>query len=286
MFAAIRSKCLILFLLAQTGLFLSSTTSNADDTIRIGGTGCALGSMRILASAFMKRHPHTRVVLLPSAGTSGAIKAVAKGSLDIGLLGRPLTTDEQRLALIVREYATTPFIAVIDKRYTLSNITTDDIVALYSGARREWPNGDRVRLVLRPSSDADTALIANISSDMSAAMDAAHRREGMLTALTDQDNVERLQITPGSFGFATLTQVQVEKARLNVLSFNGAAPSVDALARGSYPLAKKLYLAIAPHSSPSVISFVDFVKSPEGGAILKRTGNLPASGAGEKQAAP
>lgn len=69
--------------------------------------GCALGTTKLLAAAFEKSHPGVRISVLPSLGTSGSIKAVNQGAIDIGIGGRPMKEDERRLGLHILEYLTT-----------------------------------------------------------------------------------------------------------------------------------------------------------------------------------
>ena len=73
------------------------------DTIRLGGTGGALGGMKLLAEEFKKSHPGDTVIILPSMGSSGGINAVLSGALDIGLGNRALTGAEQGRGLVVRD---------------------------------------------------------------------------------------------------------------------------------------------------------------------------------------
>jgi hypothetical protein len=58
-------------LLAATAL-VAQADAQAAETLRIGGTGSALGGMQRLADAFMADNPDVRVVVLPSLGSAAA----------------------------------------------------------------------------------------------------------------------------------------------------------------------------------------------------------------------
>jgi ABC-type phosphate transport system substrate-binding protein len=84
-----------------------SVAAAAEPALRIGGTGSALGAARLLLDALTERNPQITGLVLPSVGTSGAIKAVAAGALDIGLTARPLKAAERDLGLIARPFGKT-----------------------------------------------------------------------------------------------------------------------------------------------------------------------------------
>ncbi len=65
-------------------------------TLKIGGTGAALGTMRILADQFVRKRPDISVVIPDSLGSGGGIKAVLAGALDIALSSRQLKPKEQK----------------------------------------------------------------------------------------------------------------------------------------------------------------------------------------------
>jgi phosphate transport system substrate-binding protein len=231
--------------------------------------------MKVLAGAFEKSHPPIKVVVMPSLGSGGAIRAVSKGSLAVGLISRALTDEERHMSLSMTEYAKTPFVPVVQSNINITDVSTAELEKMYRGETQTWPNGERIRLVVRPQADADTTLMRKISPGMDRAIDIAWSRDGMLRATTDQDNTDMLEKTPGAFGFSTLTQMLTEKSRLKMLSLNGIRPSLSALAQGSYPLAKTLAMITVKDPSPPVRKFRDFVLSPEGRAILDKTGNIP-----------
>lgn len=247
----------------------------ATETLQISGTGTAIGTMKMLASAFEKTVPGVKVQVLPSVGSSGGIKAVAQGAIDIGLISRALKEEESKLGLSVTEYAKTPFVLVVRENISVAGLSSGEVAKIYRGEMQTWPNGERVRLILRPATESDSLLAKSISPEMSWAVDAALSREGMLIALTDQDSIQMLEKTPGAIGFSTLTQVVAEKRRLKILSLDGELPVVRSHIKGSYPYFKTLSLVTKSEPSQTVRLFIDFVLSERGRHILEVSGNLP-----------
>jgi len=265
---------MVLFLVAVAGVLLNTSAVDAE-VLRIGGTGSGLGTVRILASAFEKKHPHLEVQVLPSIGSSGAINAIAQGALDIGLVSRPLKREELLFGLMVTNIYKTPFVLATERRTPAANLSHEDLARIYKGETKLWPNGERIRIVLRPAADADNVIARGISSKMSDAIDKALLREGMVVASTDQECIELIEMTPGAIGFSTLAQIMAEGRTAKILSYNGVFPSRRSLMNGTYPLSLELAFVTKPDRSFAVRSFIDFVHSPKGMEILETLGSIP-----------
>lgn len=268
---------LLFFILICSSIIFSPQVSAAE-TLKIGGTGTALGSMKLLAAAFEKAHPDITVTVLPSLGSTGGISAVAKGALDIGVISRTFKDEELSLGLQKIEYARTPLVPVTSAGMSISGLSSGEVEKIFRGEMQEWPDGTRIRLVLRPASESDTLSIKNISPEMNEAVDAALKRQGMLIALTDQDSADMIEKIPGSFGFSTLTQIISEKRRMKVLAYNGVLPGIRSLSDGSYPFFKALHLVVRKGPPALVRKFIDFVRSDEGRKILEESGNVVVFG--------
>jgi len=263
----------ILALLHVAALLLPRASS-AEEVLRVSGTGTALGTMKRLAEPFRKANPGLRIETLPSVGSSGAFRAVALGALDVGLSARPLKPEEVKMGLVALPYARTPFIFAAGTRPAVKDLDTADALRIYRGELTRWPNGERLRLVLRPRADADTQILMALSPEMAAAVELALARPGMLMAPTNQACQEMLVRTPGAIGLSSLTQVMTEELAVTPLSWNGVAPTLANLASGAYPLSKTLFLVLRAPASPAARRLVAFLGSPEGRRVLEQSGNL------------
>lgn len=256
---------------------LTGTPAMADQTLNIGGTGTALGGMKLLAETYMQSHPDIDVVVLPSLGSSGGVKALLADRIDFALTSRDLKDAERAEGVMAVEYARTPVVFSTHLETTADNITLAELPQIYNGENATWPDGSDLRLIMRPPSESDMKLLASLSPQMQVSVEAALGRNDLLVAVNDQDNATALEKVRGSLGLSTLAQITTENRRLKVLTLDGQQGSVESLRDGDYGHAKILYLVTKPIQSGLVSDFITFMSSEEGAAILGASGHLVPS---------
>jgi len=265
------SACLLVANTARAG--------EADATavvVRIGGTGSSLGTMQHLVDAFRKTHPQADFVIVPSLGSGGGIKALRAGVIDVALISRPLKETERGPDIMAVEYARTPLVFATAMPATVVALTMPDLVSIYVGERKTWPNGRPLRLVLRPESESDTDIIKSVSPEMSQAVMGALARPGMIMALTDKASADSLETIPGAFGTTTLAQIISENRGLQPLVIDGVTPSLTTLVEGKYRYYKTFFTVTGPKTSPLAQEFTVFVRSATGREILQSNGHWVA----------
>ena len=243
------------------------------EEIKIGGTGAALATMGLLADAYSRKHPEIKIRVLPSLGSGGGIKAVMTGAIQIAVSSRPLNEAELKAGAFAREYGRTPFVFATATTNKTAGLTTPELVSIFAGKTERWPDGKRIRLVLRPVGDSDSELIKNISPEMREAKSAAEQRQGMTFAVTDQDAADNIEKIAGAFGASTLAQIVSEKRPIKPLKLNNIEPSVKTLADGSYPLFKQFFIVTTRATQPEAQEFAAFIESAPGREILRKTGH-------------
>jgi phosphate transport system substrate-binding protein len=245
------------------------------DTVTVGGTGSAMGTMQRLAEAFQAVEPQFSMAMAANLGSNGGLKALAAGAIDLAVISRLLKPDERSWGLVAIEYGKTPFVFVTSKP-GVTEITLQEAAEIYSGHKTTWLDGSPIRLVLRPAADSDTALLKSMAPHMHQAVTVALQREGMVMAITDQDSVNTIEKLPGAFGTSTLALLLSERRALVPLAVNGVAPSVATLADHTYPYLKSMYVVTKPDDAPTVQRFLAFLHSAAGREILHQTGHWVA----------
>ncbi len=250
--------------------------AGAGETIRINGSGAPLEMMRPLIEAYGKTKRGVSFEITKPLGSSGAIKALLAGAIDIAVVSLPLQPEDVAQGGISRPFGRTPLAVVTHRDIRLKNLSTRELEDIYAGRTKNWPDGEIVRVILRPREDTETKILKSISPGMAAAVAAAHQRQGMRIALTDPESNEAVSGTPGGIGTAALAGVLASRLPLNVVTLNGVRPSRKTLADGTYPLAKEILFATTGKLPVAASQFLEFVYSKRGHALAGKYGVLVA----------
>jgi phosphate transport system substrate-binding protein len=193
--------------------------SGAADVVRIGGTGAGATIMQMIGKDYERTHPGRSVLIAQGLGSTGGIQAVVKGALDIGVTSRPPRKKEDVPDIVSTEFASTPVVLAVGRSSGVTGLTMDEVARIYRGEMTRWPNGEQIRVVLRPRTYNESAIVHSLSPELSSAIDFAFQRPGMIMAMSEQENIDILLHTPGAVGFTSLVQVRA------VIERAGAVPA-------------------------------------------------------------
>jgi phosphate transport system substrate-binding protein len=245
----------------------------AAESLKFGGTGSAIGMLHQVGAEFTAAS-EVKIDVIPSLGSGGAIRALADDNLDVAVSARPLKPEESAKGLNQ--------VAVLRTAYVLATSHPDpkgfragDFPKIFSADKPTWPDGTPLRIILRPRSETDTALLGELFPGMDKAIEGARLRAEVPVAATDQDNVELAQRTPGALIGTTLTQLKTENRTLHVVPLDGVEPTLANFESGAYPFTKKLYFIVRANSGPEIQRFVEFLGSAQGVKALRATDTLP-----------
>lgn len=262
-------------MLAVFALLSSGWAATASaEVIRIGGTGFALGTMQDLGEAFERKHPGHSVKIAPSLGTSGGLKALQSGALELAVTARDLKPEEKAANLSATRYGTTALAFVSRAKVAVMPLTAEKIADVYSGRQANWPGGQPIRLVLRPQQESETHVVKKISPAVEAAVDAAHGKSGMVIAITDADAADQIERTAHAFGTSALSLVLSEDRKLTIHSVDGVMPSLRTVKDGSYPHTRTAYIVAPASPSAGASQFLQFIRTSQGLDILRKNGHV------------
>ncbi len=270
-----RFQVFMLAILILVGFLTGAAWARAEETLSIMGTGSSIGTMKLMAKAFQMQHPLANIEVLPSIGSTGAIKAVREGKIDIGLSSRPLKPEERSAEIVEVPYGRTAFIFGVQDSNPVKGFTLGEIEEIYAGKLRTWPDGTPIRIILRPLSDAFSAYLAGINPGMKSASEKAHSISGLFVGSTDQEASAQIEKTPGSFGTTSSSLIKAEKLRIKALFVDGVAPTPVNVSTGKYPFVMTLSLVYKKDKYGGLIKdFMRFIFSREGQKLLAANGHV------------
>ncbi len=259
----------------------SAAAAPSEKKLIIAGSGAGIVAMRRVAEGFQKKHPNVSIDLLPSIGSTGGIRAVKQGRIDIGLSSRPLMPEERTPGMIEEPYGRTLFIFAVQEANPTQGVTLTEIEDLYAAKRKIWPDGTSVRLILRPLRDSSSLYLASINPRLKSASEKAHAIPGVFVGMTDQEAAEQIEKTPGSFGTTSACLMAAEKRKIKALRVDGAVPALSNIAdgvdvsAGKYPYTMTMSLVYKGDTDKGDLKeFVRFVFSKDGRKILSECGHV------------
>lgn len=264
------SKKVVLCLLA-----LMTPLPASAETVTVGGTGAGLSTIRVLSAAITDMWPDLAIDVLPSLGSTGGVRALQDGHVDLAITSRSLTDAERASGLQEIHLADTPIAFISSHRGDL-DVSIDDIVTIFAATCSEWPDSTPVRIILRPESESLYRHLRSRIPGLADVIASALRRPEVPVAATDQENVGLARLIDGSFTAAALAQVVTEAPDLTLVRLDGIQPSPETITDGSYPLAMPFFLVTPAEMSDRVRRVVEFARSPEGASILAELGQVPA----------
>lgn len=262
---------------AVAGLTASALSSGETlaGTVRVGGTGIGLAAMQAIGDSLSAGQPDIHIEVLPSLGTSGGLKALKEGAIQVAIAARRLSAEEKGQGLVEAGCAQSALVFA-SSHSAPPGITTADLPRLYAEARPTWPDGSPIKVILRSRAGSEVPFLSAAIPGLGAAFEAAYKRPGTPVGATDQENADLAQKIAGSFAIITLMQIRAERLNLRPLSLNGIAPSAETIADRSYPLPIPVCIALANAPSADAAKLAEHFKSPAGQALLRAYGAVPA----------
>ena len=206
-----------------------------------------------------------------SIGSDGAIKAVTDGTIQLGLVSRPLKDEEKAKGLRLIPYAAIGVAFAVHPQVPETDLSFADILAIHRGEKTAWNDGKRILVLIRGMHDSSNLIWFSTIPGLEKAIQDALAAKRWQVMYHDIDMANSLRTKEGSFGHTDMTEIVINGG-IKALSINGIAPTADNIKNGKYPWVKDLYFVYKGDLSEASREFVDFVRSPAGLAVIRQNG--------------
>lgn len=167
----------------------------------------------------------------------------------------------------------------------IDNITYQQIRNIYSGKTANWktlgwPAGGRIIAYQRPEGSGSQTGLQNIMGDLPIQAIQPLPDASLIgtNSLMRQISVEWQGVRPAiGYSYKYFATTMYANPEVKILKVNGVEPSVENIRSGAYPFSADFYAVTAGEPRGDTKLFIDWILSPQGQAIIEKTGYTPAS---------
>lgn len=235
------------------------------------GGGGALDAVVPLTKAFSAKHPSVIWQGLDDVGSDAGIKLIQSGDIDLSFISREVRPAEAGLVMTVPIGASGTGLAVAAKN-AVSTITKDQLAKIYRGDYTNWRDvggsDEAIHVLLR---EAGAATRMAFESYCFGGKPPAQYAKNAIEVGSYDEMVRAIKSFPSAIGMMSITTQALAEPAIKLLAIDGFPATREALVSGAYPMRRPLYLVYSADPAkvrPAIKAFIDFVKGPEGQAIL------------------
>lgn len=220
-----------------------------------------------IGKRFEETHRDLRVDV-QTGGSSRGIRDAREGLADIGMVSRALKASEADLQsyLIGLDGIT----LIVHKDNPVKELTTDQIVAIYTGKIRDWADvgGRPGRIVIENKAEG--------RSTLELFLDHFKLTSPQITAdVVVGDNEQAIKVIVGNplaIGYVSIGAAVYSADNglpIRPLPLNGVLPTVDAVKEKKFPIVRELNLVVKAAPTGLTKEFIEFAQSPKVSDLVK-----------------
>lgn len=265
----------LMFVLAMLGCLMLSVSAWAA-SIQIKGSTTVLPIAQKVAEKFMQEYPSIRISV-SGGGSGNGIKALIDGTTDIADASRFIKFKEVKMAVNNGRYPV-PFavahdciVPVVHPSNPVSNLTIDQLRAIYMGKIRNWKEvGGPDRRIVVISRDTSSGTYEVWEKKV---MHEARVFPGAQLQASNGAVAQAVAKNKNAIGYIGLAYLNKHLKQLKV---NGVLGDTASAQDGTYPLARPLYMFTNGWPKGAVLKFIQYVLKPnKGQKLVKEVGYIP-----------
>ena len=241
--------------------------------VNVNGSTSMGDVIAALTEGFNEINPDVQINYTGS-GSGAGIEGVLAGTCDLGLSSRALSEDEKSQGAVENVIAKDGVAIVINPENTVTDLTTEQIAAIYTGEITNWSE------VGGP--DAEIAVLGRDSA--SGTRSAFEEILGIVDSCvylneysSTGDVIGNVASNPNAIGYASLSAVDDSVVAVAV---NGVTPTEETVADGSFAIQRPFVIVTVEGTelSPAAQAFLDYAMSAEVADIIAAAGAVSANG--------
>lgn len=264
-------------LLLLTIIFLSGCSGNISDSnsFTITGSDTMLELTSNLAEAYMKEHPGISITVI-GGGTVEGIQALIKDKTDICTASRNLKPYEAKL--LAEYYGSLGLVFLVAKdglsisvhaENPVKNLSLKNIKDIYTGKITNWKAlGGIDTMIIPVSRNPNSGTYLYFKDHI---LEGENYSANTVIKATTKEIVQFVSENSNAIGYGGMAYTgNVFNVRID-----GIEPSDENVRNDTYPVTRYLHFFTTKAPGGVIKNFIDWVLSPEGQGIVRKTGYIP-----------
>lgn len=256
-------------------LLLSGMASGGDGVSYSGSSTIGQGILQVgeAVKAFTKK-TGIKFTSVEVAGSGAGIKAILDGKVSLAGASRPLSDDEIKKGLSGHTIGFDAIAVFVNKNNQVKNLTREQLKGIFTGKIKNWKDVGGIDAPITPNTEMLDKKRATIAVFQELVMDNAPYGKGFKEIDLPKDQLVYLAgnetgICAVSIGLSNVIGENVHK-KIKLVTVDGSLPIKANIRSGSYLISRPLLLVTKGQPKDAVKSFIDFMLSDEGQAIVER----------------
>jgi phosphate transport system substrate-binding protein len=251
---------------------VAGIVSAQSSRIVIEGSTTVLPISQAAAEVYMDKNKAVEISV-KGGGSGIGVASLMDKTCDICQSSRPIKGSEIKSALANGVDPKSTIIAmdgiavIINNQNSVSNISKKDLKAIYTGGISDWSklgcNIGKIVVISRDSSSGTFEAFGEL------ALGGAKVRANALLQASNQAVVTTVSKTPGAIGYCGLGYLS---DAVKLITVNGVVCEKSNVLKGTYPLARPLFLYTNGKPEGAAKIFIDFLLGSEGQKIVEEQG--------------
>lgn len=240
---------------------LASSAYAGSDRLTLTGSSTVAPLASEIAKRFESKHAGVRIDV-QMGGSSRGINDARMGLADIGMVSRALKASERDLK---------PYLIAMDgigiilhKNNSVSKLIDAQIIDIYTGKIRNWQQVGGENLPITVVNKAAGRSTLELFLHHFTLKNSQIKADVVIG--DNQQGIKTVSGNPGAIGYVSIGTAEFESTRgtpIKLLPMAGQVATVEAVAKGHYPLSRQLNLVVKNAPTDLAKTFIDFAQSAE-----------------------
>ncbi len=201
-------------------------------------------------------------------GSSKGARDCLAGEVDLAFMSRGPKEEETKAGLAGVPYAIDGVAVIVNKANPSSDLTLEQLRAVFTGSMKQWTDGKPVLALVRPTTSGTREVFQEKVLGKGEEFDPG------LQIKHDKACIDTVSKAVTAIAFTSVGEV-TDNAGVKIATVNGIAPSPATLRDKSYPISRTLHFATRGEAKGEIERFLSFVVSDEGQKVVEKAGFVP-----------